>query len=92
MKAMVSRITFRRYKDADHDDVWSVFADCTEQLGFQTGPWDDDFHAIPSDYLEPGDEFIVGEIDGRIVAFAGLQREDEDRAEIRRVGVHPMIR
>lgn len=82
-------IDFRRYRPDDHDAVWVVFADCTSQLGFDSGPWDDDMHHIPRVYLQSGGEFLVGEYAGRVVAFAGLQRDSEQRATIRRVGVHP---
>lgn len=81
---------FRRYQHADHDAVWSVFVACTEQLGFAWGPWDQDMHAIPDFYLAAGD-FIVGEMDGRIIAFGGLLPETNVRVEVRRVGVHPAM-
>ncbi len=85
------QLTFRRYRPDDHDAVWAVFAHCTSQLGFHSGPWDNDMHHIPSVYLQSGGEFIVGEYGGRIVAFGGLQRDSEQRAAIRRVGVHPSV-
>jgi hypothetical protein len=72
-------ISFRAYRAGDHNDVWSVFADCTHQLGFRLGPWNDDVHTIPSVYIEPGGDFIVGEHGGRIVAFAGLYRNSPKR-------------
>ena len=84
----MSAITFRSYQPHDHDTVWSVFAACTHQLGFGLGSWDDDMHNIPDSYQASG-EFIVGESDGQVVAFAGLRCDSPDRAEIRRVGVHP---
>jgi ribosomal protein S18 acetylase RimI-like enzyme len=83
------RIRFRRYEPGDHDAVWSVFAACTRQLGFTLGPWDDDMHNVVAVYNERGGEFIVGEHEGEIVAFAGLRWHSADRAEIRRVGVRP---
>lgn len=87
----MSQLTFRRYRPDDQDAVWAVFADCTSQLGLHTGPWDDDMHHIPGVYLQSGGEFMVGEYGGRVVAFAGLQRDSEQRAAVRRVGVHPTI-
>ncbi len=85
----VQRLTFRRYRDADHDAAWSVFAASTAQLGFQNGPWDDDMRHIPAVYLEPGGEFIVGDDGGRIVAIAAYRREADGRASVHRVAVHP---
>ncbi len=86
---MTTTVTFRRYQDIDHDGAWSVFAAGTEQLGFENGPWDDDMHHIPAVYLEPGGEFIVGDVDGRIVAVAAYRREPDGRASVHRVAVHP---
>lgn len=88
---MTTGLTFRRYQDADRDAVWSVFADCTTQLGFKLGPWDDDLHDIADVYLNPGGEFIVGELQGQIVAIAAFRRDADERAEVRRVGVHPDV-
>ncbi len=85
----MEQLTFRRYQDADHDAAWSVFAAGTAQLGFQNGPWDDDMHHIPTVYLEPGGEFIVGYDDERIVAIAAYRREADGRASVHRVAVHP---
>jgi ribosomal protein S18 acetylase RimI-like enzyme len=85
----VEQVLFRRYRDDDHDAVWSVFAATTAQLGFTNGPWDDDMHTIQRTYLDSGGEFLVGERDGVIVAQAGFIREPEGRAKVRRVAVHP---
>jgi len=84
-------VTFRRYQEADYEGVWSVFASTTAQLGFETGPWDDDMHNIPAVYLQPGGEFIVGGVDGRIVAIAAYRRELDGRASVHRVAVHPDV-
>jgi len=86
---MPDGVTFRRYQEADHDGAWSVFAAWTKQLGFENGPWDDDMHNIPAVYLQPGGEFIIGDVDGRIVALAAYHRESDGRASVHRVGVHP---
>ncbi len=88
---MTTAVTFRRYQDMDHDGAWSVFAATTEQLGFENGPWDDDMHNIPAVYLEPGGEFIVGDVDGQIVAVAAYRREPDGRASVHRVAVHPAM-
>jgi ribosomal protein S18 acetylase RimI-like enzyme len=86
----MSQIGFRRYRPEDCTAVWSVFTACTNQLGFHIGPWDDDMQDIAGCYLQSG-EFIVGEFEGRIIAFAGLQRDSGHRAAVRRVGVHPSV-
>jgi len=54
-----------------------------------SGPWDDDLDAITETYLEGGGEFLVG-VEGRqIVAMGALRRCDADRAELKRMRVHP---
>jgi N-acetylglutamate synthase-like GNAT family acetyltransferase len=87
---MLVGLTFRRYRAEDQAGVWSVFAACTEQLGFSNGPWDDDMRTIPRTYLDAG-EFIVGEMEGRIVAHAAFLHEPKGRASVRRVAVHPDV-
>jgi ribosomal protein S18 acetylase RimI-like enzyme len=84
-------VTFRRYEDDDREAVWSVFAATTAQLGFANGPWDEDMRTIQHTYLEPGGEFIVGELEGGIVAHAAFLREPEGRVKVRRVAVHPAV-
>jgi GNAT superfamily N-acetyltransferase len=84
-------ITFRRYGAEDADAIWAVFAAASAQLGFANGPWDDDMRTIPRTYLDSGGEFIVGELEGRIVAHAALLRESGGRALVRRVAVHPSV-
>jgi hypothetical protein len=80
---MTAQVAFRRYHDADHDAVWSLFVACTSQLGFALGPWDDDMHHIPAVYLSPGGDFIVGEQECGIGAMAALYRHSDERAEVR---------
>jgi ribosomal protein S18 acetylase RimI-like enzyme len=84
-------VLFRSYRDDDRDAVWSVFAATTAQLGFTNGPWDDDMRSIPHTYLDSGGEFLVGELDGVIVAHAAFLRDPEGRARVRRVAVHPSV-
>ena len=84
-------ILFRRYREGDRDAVWAVFAATTAQLGFAHGPWDDDMRSIPQTYLASGGEFIVGELNGAIVAHAAFHREPHGRAYVHRVAVHPSV-
>jgi ribosomal protein S18 acetylase RimI-like enzyme len=91
MSNLPTGLTFRRFRDEDQDAVWSVFADCTAQLGFELDPWDHDMRHISDAFLSQDGEFIVSEHDGRVVAFAGFARDGADRAEVRRVGVHPDV-
>jgi len=81
----------RRYRDPDHDDVWALHNLALEDIGAHAGngPWDDDLHHIAEIYLEGGGDFLVGLYDARIVAMGALRRSSSDRAEIKRMRVHP---
>jgi len=89
----MSNLVIRRYRDADHNAVWNVHNAALNAVDAHggNGPWDDDLHAIPSAYLETGGEFLVGELDGRVVATGAIVRRDEAAAEITRMRVHPDV-
>jgi len=89
----MSNLIIRRYRDADHDAVWNVHNAALNAVDAHggNGPWDDDLHAIPSVYLEAGGEFLVGELDGRVVATGAIVRRDDQTAEITRMRVHPDV-
>ena len=53
------------------------------------GPWDDDIYAIEEVYLNNQGEFLIGECDDRIVAMGALKRTGPERAEVKRMRVHP---
>jgi GNAT superfamily N-acetyltransferase len=91
VSSMLDGLTFRRFRAEDQEAVWSVFVATTAQLGFSNGPWDADMLSISHTYLESGGEFIVGELDGKIVAHAAFLREPAGRAKVRRVAVQPTV-
>jgi GNAT superfamily N-acetyltransferase len=53
------------------------------------GPWDDDLRSIPVSYLQDGGEFIVGLVNGRLVAMGRLRHITDAAAELKRMRVHP---
>ena len=83
-------LEIRRYRDSDRDDVWSLHRNAIEQIeALDVG--DDyyaDLHNIATAYLEPGGEFLVGLLAGRIVAMGGFARTSDAGAEIKRMRVH----
>jgi ribosomal protein S18 acetylase RimI-like enzyme len=81
----------RRYRQDDADAVWELHNLALEGTGAHLGnsPWDKDLKRIKEVYLDRGGEFLVGVLDGRIVAMGGLKRTNEERAEIKRMRVHP---
>ncbi len=83
----------RRYLATDHDAVWELHNVALLQVDAHAGngPWDDDLHRVEAEYIATGGEFYVGTANGRIVAMGALLRQSDDRAEIRRMRVHPHV-
>ena len=84
-------VTIRRYTDSDQEAVRNLHRGALEDTGAfsDSGPWDDDLDRIQQTYIHPGGDFLVGELNGTIVAMGALRRESEYAAEIRRMRVHP---
>jgi GNAT superfamily N-acetyltransferase len=84
-------LELRRFEDADGPAVRDLhdvaLADAGAHLG--NGPWDDDLRSISSAYLQDGGEFLVGLLDGRLVAMGALRHVTDSVAEIKRMRVHP---
>lgn len=83
--------TLRRYTPADQEAVEYLHVHAIQQTGayLGRGPWDDDVYAIEEAYLNNQGEFLVGEWDGVIVAMGAFRRTGSQRAEIKRMRVHP---
>ncbi|HZO75316.1 MAG TPA: GNAT family N-acetyltransferase [Ktedonobacteraceae bacterium] len=84
-------LTLRRYTAADQEAVEHLHTFVLQQTGayLGRGPWDNDINAIEEVYLKNQGEFLVGECDGLIVAMGALRRTSSERAEIKRMRVHP---
>ena len=84
------KLEIRRYRNGDQDDVWALHHDAIERVeALDAG--DDfyaDLHDITRAYLEPGGEFLVGLLAGRIVAMGGFARTSDGEAEVKRMRVH----
>lgn len=83
--------TLRRYTPADQEAVEYLHVSAIQQTGayLGRGPWDDDVYAIEDVYLKNQGEFLIGECDGLFVAMGALKRTNSQRAEIKRMRVHP---
>jgi ribosomal protein S18 acetylase RimI-like enzyme len=81
----------RRYRDTDHDAVWSLHNLALDDAGANLGQgsWDADLHDVQTVYLDAGGEFLVGELAQQIVAMGALRRTGPLRAEIKRLRVAP---
>ncbi|MDP2919073.1 MAG: tRNA (adenosine(37)-N6)-dimethylallyltransferase MiaA [Dehalococcoidia bacterium] len=87
----VNRLKVRRYRDSDRDAVWELHLLGLDQSGTDIGrgPWEDDLQDVAEHYLNDNGEFLVGTVDGRIVAIGGLKKKSETLAEIKRMRVLP---
>jgi GNAT superfamily N-acetyltransferase len=82
---------WRRYTPGDQEAVEHLHVSVLQQTGayLGRGPWDDDIYAIEDVYLKNGGEFLIGEYDGQIIAMGALKRTGPERAEVKRMRVHP---
>jgi ribosomal protein S18 acetylase RimI-like enzyme len=83
-------LTLRRYQSSDQPAVWALHNLALAKTGAHggNGPWDDDLASIEGVYFRGG-EFVVGVVDGKIVAMGALRRTSAERAEVKRMRVHP---
>ncbi|MFC4049183.1 GNAT family N-acetyltransferase [Actinomadura syzygii] len=72
-------LRLRRYHAADHGTVLALHREGLAQVGLRPGDgvyYDHDFFRMDDIYLRNDGEFLVGELDGGIVAMGGLRRAD----------------
>ncbi|GAA2146318.1 GNAT family N-acetyltransferase [Actinomadura napierensis] len=72
-------LRLRRYRATDHATVLALHREGLAQVGLRPGDgvyYDHDFFRMEDIYLRNDGEFLVGEVDGRIVAMGGLRRAD----------------
>lgn len=84
-------LEIRRYQASDYDEVWNLHVLGLQHVGayLGSGPWDNDLLHIEQAYLSNGGEFLIGTIDERIVAMGAFRKTSDERAEIKRMRVHP---
>jgi len=81
----------RRYVEADQAKVLELHLLGLKQFDAESprGKWDADIDDIEGVYLTKNGEFLVGELDGEVVAMGGFWRYSEKVAELKRMRVHP---
>jgi ribosomal protein S18 acetylase RimI-like enzyme len=79
----------RRYQEADQAAVWHLHVAALLPTGayLGEGSWDEDLHHIEEVYLHKRGEFLVGSVDGQVVAMGALKAIDASKAEIKRMRV-----
>lgn len=84
-------INVRQYSTIDHDHVWRVHLLVVSEAGVEPTHqhYHDIFH-IEEQYLQSGGEFLVGTgHQDQVIAMGGLKKLDGNKAEIKRLRVHP---
>jgi len=83
-------LRIRRYIAEDRQAVWDLHVEALRALGAYAGdgPWNNDLRRIEEAYLVGG-EFLVGILDEHIVAMGAIRRTSAERAEVKRMRVHP---
>jgi GNAT superfamily N-acetyltransferase len=81
----------RRYEPGDKRAVRRLHDEALNEVGAHlgAGPWDDDLDDIEGVYLESGGEFLVGELEGEVVAMGAIRRISPDAAEVKCMRVRP---
>ncbi|MFP4106610.1 MAG: GNAT family N-acetyltransferase [Phycisphaerae bacterium] len=86
-------LEIRRYRPGDAEAVWDLHNRALYAAGSHpgSGQWDEDVRHIQREYLNPGGEFLVGLLDGALVAMGGYQPapDRQNVALVRRMRVDP---
>ncbi len=87
----MDKLKIRRYKASDNSVVWELHRLGLAEIGVEPSldnPLDQDLSDIENIYLKEGD-FIVGELDGSVVAMGAFKSVSEEVAELKRMRVNP---
>jgi ribosomal protein S18 acetylase RimI-like enzyme len=82
-------LELRRYEEADAPRVWCLHDAGLRQMdaNWGDGPWDDDLRSVQATYLDDCGDFLVGSVNGEIVAMGAVRRLSATTAEIKRMRV-----
>ena len=80
----------RRFEPGDGEDVRRLHEAALREVGafIEDPELDEDLLDIEASYLGSG-EFLIGELEGRMVAMGALRRTGPDLAEVKRMRVEP---
>lgn len=91
-RKLIPPLSIRQFRDEDKDAVWALHVRAMSALGVNTEKKrrHKDFDSITDIYLKNGGGFLIGEVDGKIVAMGGLKKTGiDDVGEIVRMRVDP---
>lgn len=86
-------LCIRRYGPADREAVRRLHDEALNDVGAHLGDggWDADLDHIESVYLRDGGEFLVGVLEGWVIAMGALRLDPDGRAWITRMRVAPRL-
>ncbi|NTU46149.1 GNAT family N-acetyltransferase [Candidatus Roizmanbacteria bacterium] len=84
-------VIIRPYEEKDKDAIWDVSQKALQGVGImqQKGPQHKDFDNIQEKFRDTGGIFLIGEIDGKIVAIGGYSYDGNGTAHVKRMRVLP---
>ena len=83
-------LKIRKYRKSDNNEVKNLHIMGLKQQNAYvgSGEWDKDLDNIENVYLKNG-EFVIGEIDNKIIAMGAFKKVSDKKAEIKRIRIHP---
>ena len=89
----MNSLSIRQYKSSDKEKVKELYklASVNSEIGYRSGPWEQDFENIEKTYFNGG-EFLIGLVNHNIVAMGGYRKITDKIGHIRRMRAHPDYR
>ena len=89
----MNNLLIRRFQSSDKENVKKLYelASINSEIGYRSGPWEEDFENIEETYLNGG-EFLVGLVNNEIVTIGGYKKITDTVGQIRRMRTHPDYR
>ena len=89
----MSNFVIRKYLLADKEKIKELYALASvhSEIGYRSGPWEEDFVNIEKWYGNGG-LFLVRLVDDKIIAMGGYRKMTDTIGHIRRMRVHPDYR
>lgn len=89
----MSKLEIRPYTPTDSMEVIHLHNVALEAAGAHVGngPWDSDLLNIEGVYLKNNGAFLVGLLDGQIVAMGAVRKISDEKGEIKRMRVLPQF-
>jgi GNAT superfamily N-acetyltransferase len=88
---MDNNLIIREYQNEDNTQIINLHRLVVQKENVYRGAgiWEEDLRDIENVYLKNNGAFLVGLIDKKIIAMAGLLKKDNKTAEVVRMRVHP---